>query len=293
MSLKFGDLFNRSEALLLPGVYDALSALLAEQAGFKGVYLSGASISYTKLGRSDVGLASVGEIASTLELICDRIQIPVMIDADNGYGNALNVQRTVRKFERAGASAIQLEDQAYPKRCGHLQGKQLIECEEMCGKVRAAVDARKNENTLIVARTDAIAVEGLESALNRAECYADAGADVLFVEAPKSIKDMELIVSRLGSKLPLLANMVEGGQTPLLSAKELKKIGYKVVIFPGGLVRAQTYATQKFFNKLLGDGSTLKWLDKMVDFHQLNKIIGTDDLLEKGKKYDGSKGQFK
>ena len=287
------DLLNSSDPLLLPGVYDSLSALLAEQAGFKGVYLSGASISYTKLGRSDVGLASVGEIANTLELICDRIQIPVMIDADNGYGNALNVQRTVRSFERAGASAIQLEDQAYPKRCGHLQGKQLIECDEMCGKIHAAVDARKNEKTLIVARTDAISVDGLESALVRAEQYVDAGADILFVEAPNTIEEMRVIVSRLGSKLPLLANMVEGGQTPLMTANELKKIGYKIVIFPGALVRAQTYATQQFFNKLLTDGSTAKWLEKMVDFQELNEIIGTNDLLEDGKKYEGGKDRSK
>lgn len=290
MTIKFKDRLNNAKILLLPGVYDALSALLAEQAGFEGVYLSGASISYTKLGRSDVGLVSVSEVASTLEMMCDRVNLPVMVDADNGYGNALNVQRTVRSFERAGASAIQLEDQSYPKRCGHLSGKVLIKKTEMLGKIHAALDARKSEETLIVARTDAIAVEGFQGALDRAEHYSDAGADIIFVEAPRSIEDMEAIVKRLGPNVPLLANMVEGGHTPLLTANELENIGYKVAIFPGGLARAQTYATQKFFRQLMHDGTTSNMLDQMNTFQELNDIIGTNELLALGKKYDEIKG---
>ena len=290
MTIEFKDRLNNDKILLLPGIYDALSALLAEQAGFEGVYLSGASIAYTKLGRSDVGLVSVSEVANTLELICDRVELPVMVDADNGYGNALNVQRTVRFFERAGASAIQLEDQSYPKRCGHLSGKVLIKKTEMLGKIHAALDARKSEETLIVARTDAIAVEGFQGALDRAEHYCEAGADIIFVEAPKSIEDMQAIVKRLGSNVPLLANMVEGGQTPLLTANELENIGYKIAIFPGGLARAQTYATQKYFKQLMHDGTTSNMLNRMNTFQELNDIIGTNELLSLGKKYAEIKG---
>ena len=286
MKKTFKDKLNNPKMLILPGVYDALSALLAQQTGFEAVYLSGASISYTRLGRSDVGLVSVSEVANTLEMICDRVDIPVMVDADNGYGNALNVQRTVRQFERAGASAIQLEDQSYPKRCGHLNGKILIKTNEMVGKINAALDARKSEETLIVARTDAISVEGLSEAIERAQRYCDAGADIIFVEAPSSIDDMSLIVESLAPRVPLLANMVEGGQTPLLTADKLKKIGYKLVIFPGGLVRAQTYLTQRYLAQLLRDGSTINMLDKMVDFQKLNEIIGTEELLTLGARYD-------
>jgi carboxyvinyl-carboxyphosphonate phosphorylmutase len=290
MKKTFKDKMNNHKMLILPGVYDALSALLAQQTGFEAVYLSGASISYTRLGRSDVGLVSVSEVANTLEMICDRVDIPVMVDADNGYGNALNVQRTVRQFERAGASAIQLEDQSYPKRCGHLNGKILIKTSEMVGKINAALDARKSEETLIVARTDAISVEGLSEAIERAQRYCDAGADIIFVEAPSSIDDMSLIVESLAPRVPLLANMVEGGQTPLLTADKLKKIGYKLVIFPGGLVRAQTYLTQRYLAQLLRDGSTINMLDKMVDFQKLNEIIGTEELLILGARYDTLKG---
>lgn len=272
------------DILLLPGVYDALSALLAQQAGAEAVYLSGASISYTRLGRSDVGLMAVSEVADTLEMICDRIDIPVMVDADNGFGNALNVQRTVRMFERAGAAAIQLEDQSYPKRCGHLAGKTLISPVSMVGKIRAALDARKD--ALIVARTDAIAVEGFEAALERAELYTQAGADVLFVEAPQSRDQMDRIIARFAGRIPLLANMVEGGKTPLLGAAELEAIGYSCVIFPGGLVRAQTRATQDYFATLLRDGTTGGMLNRMADFDTLNQVIGTPELLALGKTYD-------
>lgn len=270
--------------LLLPGIYDALSGLLAQQAGAEAVYLSGASISYTRLGRSDVGLMAVSEVADTLAMICDRLEVPVMVDADNGWGNALNVQRTVRMFERAGAGAIQLEDQSYPKRCGHLAGKTLISTQAMAGKICAALDAR--DKALIVARTDAIAVEGFEAALERAELYAEAGADILFVEAPRDTGQMRAIIERLGARVPLLANMVEGGKTPVLDRDELEQIGYRIAIFPGGLVRAQTHATQAYFAQLLSDGTTRNMSSSMADFDQLNEVIGTPELLALGKRYD-------
>ena len=281
---------SEPDLLLIPGVYDALSGLLAQQAGAEAVYLSGASISYTRLGRSDVGLMSISEVGDTLAMLCDRIDIPVIVDADNGYGNALNVQRTVRMFERAGAAVIQLEDQSYPKRCGHLSGKSLISSPVMAGKIRAALDARNSDETLIMARTDAIAVEGFEAALERAELYVEAGADVLFVEAPRDTTEMAKIISRFGNRLPLLANMVEGGKTPLLDRAQLQDIGYKIAIFPGGLVRAQTYATQSYLATLLKDGTTANMLNQMSNFDRLNQIIGTPELQALGKSYDPEEG---
>ena len=272
--------------LVAPGVYDGLSGLIAEQAGAKAVYLSGASIAYTRFGRSDVGLVALTEVADTLAMLCDRVSVPVIVDGDNGYGNALNVQRTIRLFERAGASAIQIEDQDLPKRCGHLEGKKLISTAEMCGKIEAACDARRDEETLIVARTDAIAVDGFDAALDRAQAYGEAGADVLFVEAPQSLDQMKTIVDRLGTVAPLLANMVEGGKTPPMSAAELDRIGFRLVIFPGGLVRAQAHTAQAYFDSLLAHGSNQPFGDRMVDLAGINDIIGTAELLELGRKYE-------
>ncbi len=269
---------------MCPGVYDALSAALVEQAGFEAAYLSGASIAYTKLGAPDIGLVSLTEVADVLATISDRVRLPVIVDADNGFGNALNVQRTVRVLERAGAAALQLEDQGFPKRCGHLQGKTLVSTAEMVGKIRAAVDARSH--ALIIARTDAIAVEGFEPALDRAERYLEAGADVLFVEAPESLAQMQAIVARFGSRAPLLANMVEGGRTPISSADELGALGYRIVIFPGGTVRALTRALQDYFDVLRRDGTTAGFRDRMHDFDGLNAVIGTPEVLERGRQYD-------
>ena len=272
--------------LIAPGVYDGLSALLAEQAGAEAVYLSGASIAYTRFGRPDIGLVDMTEVAEILAAIRERVACPVLVDADTGYGNALNVQRTVRAFERAGADAIQLEDQSLPKRCGHLAGKSLVAAEEMLGKIKAALDARRSDQTLIIARCDAIAVEGLEAALERSAAYAEAGADLIFVEAPQSCEDMARIVDVLGGRVPLMANMVEGGRTPPLSAPELEELGFDLVIFPGGLVRAFASMAQDYFAALLANGSNQPFRDRMVDFETLNVVIGTPELLELGQGYD-------
>jgi 2-methylisocitrate lyase-like PEP mutase family enzyme len=272
--------------VLAPGIYDALTGLIAAKTGAKAVYLSGASIAYTRFGRSDIGLVSVSEVHDTLAAITDRIDIPVIVDADTGFGNALNVQRTVRQFERVGASAIQLEDQSFPKRCGHLAGKTLVSKNEMVGKIKASLDTRKNENTLIVARTDARAVEGLDAALDRAAAYRDAGADILFIEAPQSLEEMKNITSTFGDELPLLANMVEGGKTPISSVNELKDIGYHLAIFPGGAVRAIAHHLNAYYSGLLRDGNNKKFSEKMYDFDGLNEVIGTKELLAQGKKYE-------
>ena len=266
-------------ALLCPGVYDAFSAALAAAAGFEALYLSGASIAYTRLGSPDIGLVGMTEVADTLARITDRVATPVIVDADTGWGNALNVERTVRTLERAGAAAIQLEDQSFPKRCGH-----LIPASEMAGKLRAARSVR--DQALIVARTDAIAVEGFDATLDRAEAYVDAGADVLFIEAPESRAQMDAIVARFGARVPLLANMVEGGKTPLASVQDLQQIGYRVVIFPGGTVRALARTLQDYFATLHQDGTTAAFRDRMLDFTGLNALLGTPDILQRGRDYE-------
>jgi 2-methylisocitrate lyase-like PEP mutase family enzyme len=275
---------SEKRILLAPGVYDALTALVAEQAGFEALYLTGAGIAYTRLGRSDIGLVTASEVADTLANICDRVRIPVIVDADTGFGNALNVGRTVRTFERAGASAIQLEDQVTPKRCGHLDGKALVTPAEMAGKIRAALDARSR--ALIVARTDAVAVEGLESALERGERYLEAGADVLFIEAPRSLSEMKAVTQRFGGRVPLLANMVEGGKTPVVSADMLEALGFLIAIFPGAIARALGFAAREFYASLRQHGGTDAVRGRMLDFDGLNRLIGTPELLAQGKKYE-------
>jgi len=228
----------------------------------------------------------MSEVAETLSAITERSELSIIVDADTGFGNALNVIRTVKRFESAGANAIQLEDQTMPKRCGHLAGKTLVPAAEMAGKIKAAQDARRNESTLIIARTDAIAVEGFEAALDRADHYLEVGADILFVEAPQSELQMRTLVQRFGGRVPLLANMVEGGVTPQKSADELQVIGYSMVIFPGGMVRAQVWSAQNYLASLKNHGSTLPWREQMLDFDELNEVLGTPDFLALGERYD-------
>ena len=272
--------------LLAPGVYDALSALVAEQAGFEALYLSGASIAYTRLGRSDVGLTTYTEVADTLARITERVQLPVIVDADTGFGNALNVMRTVKGLERAGAAIIQLEDQTFPKRCGHLDGKAVVPVQEMVGKLKAALDARTSPDTLILARTDAVAVEGLDAALERAEAYLESGVDALFIEALRTPDQLDLACKRFGGRIPLLANMVEGGKTPVQSAVELQVRGFSIAIFPGGTARAVAHTLQGYYASLHQHQTTLLWTDRMLDFDGLNAVIGTDELLATGRQYD-------
>lgn len=285
MSLK--TLLHAPDILVAPGVFDALTGLIAEQSGAKAVYLSGASIAYTRFGRPDIGLVSMSEVADTIAVLRDRIALPIIVDADNGFGNALNVQRTMRVFERMGANAVQLEDQTLPKRCGHLDGKTLISKDEMAGKVRAACDARVSEETLVIARTDAIAVEGFDAALDRAETYLEAGADLLFVEAPQSREQMEAITAHFGSRVPLVANMVEGGKTPVTDAADLESLGFDLVIFPGGVVRALAATAVEYYENLLANGSNAAFRNRMYDFVGLNSVIGTADMLAAGKSYEG------
>jgi len=283
---KLRERLGRKEILVAPGVYDALSAMMAANAGFEAVYLSGASVAYTRLARPDLGLLGMEAVASVVGLIRERVDLPIIADADTGFGNALNVQRTLRVFERAGASAIQLEDQSLPKRCGHLAGKTLVSRKEMVGKIKAALDARLDPEMIIIARTDAIAVEGFGPALERAAAYAEAGADMLFLEAPGDRIQMAKMVSALAGRLPLMANMVEGGKTPLIPAAELQDIGFRLVIFPGGLVRALAHAMSNYFRSLKAAGTTEPFKSSMLDFQTLNHLLGTETMLAQGRKYD-------
>lgn len=273
------------QCVLAPGVYDTLSALIAEQSGFEALYLSGASIAYSRMGGSDVGLTTYTEVLDTLDHITERVRCPVIVDGDTGFGNALNVQRTVRGFERAGAAMIQLEDQGFPKRCGHLAGKSVVPVAEMCGKLKAALDARHSPDTLILARTDAVAVEGLDAALARAEAYLACGVDAIFVEALRSSDQLDAACAQFASRVPLLANMVEGGQTPVESAEALAARGFQIVIFPGGTARAVAHTLQGYYGSLRAHGTTAPWQDRMLDFDQLNEVIGTPALMKKAAGY--------
>jgi 2-methylisocitrate lyase-like PEP mutase family enzyme len=278
--------FARRPIVVAPGVYDALTALVATEAGFSTLYVSGAAIAYTRLGRPDIGLVSMSEVAASVALIRDRVGAHLIVDADTGFGNALNVVRTVQEFERAGAGAIQIEDQDFPKRCGHLDGKTLVPAAEMCGKIHAAVDARRSADTVVIARTDAVAVEGFDRAIERAKLYAEAGADMLFVEAPRTRGDLNRMVAALGGNTPLMANMVEGGKTPPLSAAELEAIGFALVIFPGGVVRALAKAAEEFYGSLRSNGTTAPFRARMFDFDALNDLVGTPEMLARGKQYE-------
>jgi 2-methylisocitrate lyase-like PEP mutase family enzyme len=271
--------------VVAPGVYDAFTALVAEQAAFKTLYVSGAAIAYTRLGRSDIGLVSMNEVVDVVGTIRDRVSADLIVDADTGYGNALNVARTVRLFERAGANAIQIEDQSFPKRCGHLDEKRLVPAAEMVGKIKAALDARQSRDTLVIARTDAVGVEGFDKAIERALAYRDAGADMLFVEAPKTQAELKRIAPSL-SGVPLMANMVEGGKTPVLTAAELEVLGFALVIFPGGIVRALGHMASEYYASLAAHGTSEPFRNRMLDFTGLNDLIGTPELLAVGKRYD-------
>ena len=278
---------TRKPVVVAPGIYDALTAHLAERAGFSTLYVSGAAIAYTRLGRPDIGLVAMNEVADAISLISDRVRADLVVDADTGYGNALNVGRTMRLFERAGARAIQLEDQAFPKRCGHLDNKTLIPPEEMIGKIKAALDARRSRETLVIARTDAVAVEGFDRAVARAISYRDAGADILFIEAPKTRAELQRIPSAI-SDVPLMANMVEGGKTPPLNASELEAIGFSLVIFPGAIVRVLARAADEFYAVLAAKGTSEPFQNRMYDFTALNELIGTPEMIALGKQYEAN-----
>lgn len=277
-------LFARDEILLAPGAYDAFTARLIQEAGFEAVYLSGAGISFSTLGQPDVGLLTLTEMATRAANVAAAVKLPLIADGDTGYGNAINVQRTIREYERAGVAAIQLEDQAFPKRCGHLAGKELISAKEMVGKIRAAIAARSDSNFMLIARTDARSVEGLDAALGRAEMYLHAGADILFVEAPESLAELRRIGETFRGAI-LMANIVEGGKTPLLSAPELSSLGFKFVIFPNSLTRRFARAGLELLGTLHRDGTTRAMLDQMMSFTEINEMLGIQGFRQLEKEF--------
>ncbi len=278
---KLRELINGNDILLIPGVHDGLVAKVATKVGFEALYMTGAGVSYTMLGKPDIGLTTMTEMVSRASYIYDVAQVPIIADGDTGYGNAINVIRTVKEYEKAGIACIQLEDQSLPKRCGHMQGKILVSTDEMVGKIKAACDARKDDNFMILARTDARASEGLDAALERAQAYVEAGADALFIEAPQSKEEMEKIC-RTFNEVPLLANMVEGGKTPIMSKDELKALGYSIIIYPGAACRVYSKAMVGLMQELKEKGSTLEYLNNMYIFGELNDILDLNDykLLE-------------
>lgn len=275
----------KSPILVAPGVIDPLTAQLAVNAGFEALYLTGAGIAYTRLGMADVGLTTMTEVNEVVARISDKVNVPLIVDGDTGFGNAITVQRTIRFFERAGAAAIQIEDQTFPKRCGHLRGKDVIPAAEMVGKIKAAVDARRN-GMLIIGRTDAGAVEGFERAFERAERYAEAGADIVFVEAPRTREELVAVPKALGNRVPLMANMVEGGRTPMTPAHELEAMGYSLAVFSAGVVRAMARTAAGFYAALKRDGTSDAVRADMYSFDELADIVGTNEILEQGRKYD-------
>ncbi len=267
--------------MLLPGAPNALTARVIEEAGFEAVYVSGAGIANTHLAVPDIGLVTVSELVTQVDAMSEAVELPLVVDADTGFGNAVNVRRTVRDLERAGAAAIQLEDQVSPKRCGHFAGKAVIPVAEMVGKIRAAADARRDDDLVIVARTDAAATEGIEWACERARAYTEAGADVLFVEAPRTAADLRYVTEHVPGLH--VANMVEGGLTPLQTRQELGELGFAVVLYANSAMRGAVTGMRRVLDHLLEHGDTTGVQHSLIDWQDRQHLVRKEefDLLEK------------
>ena len=274
---KFRQLLQQPGIIQAPGAYDCLTAKLIQQAGFPAVYMTGAGTSVAQLGYADLGLATMSDMISNAGSISDILDVPLIADADTGYGGILNVRRTIRQYERAGLAAIHIEDQEMPKRCGHLDDKKVVSTEDMVQKIRAAVDARTDDDFTIIVRTDSIAVTGWEDAMNRCEEYIKAGADALFVEALRTPEEVEQVAKNIS--VPLLYNFVESGKSPLLSASELEKFGFKIVIYPGSALLSVTHVVQKVMAQLKETGTTAHIMDNMVTLEACFEAVGLSSLL--------------
>jgi len=272
---------------VIPGVFDAIGAKIAEKAGFNAMFQTGYGTSATLFGMPDYGFISSAETVDNARRICHAVSVPVIVDADTGYGNALSVWKLVKELEDAGASGIFLEDQRWPKRCGHMQGKEVVSQEEYAEKLGAALDARTSKNFIIVARTDARATEGLDAAIERGLYNKKLGADVIFIDAPRSITEMKKIGKSI--KAPLVANMIEGGTTPIISASTLYKMGFKIILYPLSVLFANTYATITILKELKKTGTTKKFKNKLVNFDQFNNLVELDKFRKLEKRYGFSK----
>ena len=270
-----------SEILVMPGAHDALSARIIEHAGFKAVTLGGYSASASLLGKPDLSLLTLTEMVDCYRRVADAVDIPLFADGDTGHGGVLNVRRTVREIEKAGVAGMFIEDQVFPKRCGHMEGKQVIDAQEMAAKIKAAVDARQDQDFMIMARTDALAVNGIDDAIRRANLYQEAGADLIFVEAPTSLEQMRRITGEVAA--PCLANNIEQGKTPMLPIEQLQEIGYSVVVFPVAASYAVAKAVMDLMTELKKNGTTNGFLERMVTFEDFNNFLGLNELrsLEK------------
>ena len=274
---------DKSKPLVIPGVYDAIGAKIVEKVGFEAMFQTGYGTSATLFGMPDYGFIGSTETVDNARRICRAVSVPVIVDADTGYGNALSVWKLVQELENAGASGIFLEDQRWPKRCGHMQGKEVISIDEYSEKLQAALDARSDKNFIIVARTDARATEGLDKAIERGLYYKKVGADVIFVEAPKTIQEMKKIGSAIDA--PLVANMIEGGTTPLSSATKLFEMGFKIILYPLSVLFSNTYATLQILRELKRSGNTRKLNKKLVNFDQFNDLVELKKYRKLEKQY--------
>ncbi len=280
-------MLKSKKPLVIPGVYDALGAKIAQKVGFEAMFQTGYGTSASLFGMPDYGFIGATETVDNARRICRAVSVPVIIDSDTGYGNALSVWKLVKELESAGASGIFLEDQRWPKRCGHMQGKEVIPQEEYTEKLSAAIDARENKDFIIVARTDARATEGLDGAIERGKQNKKTGADAVFVEAPRSIEEMKKIGKEINA--PLVANMIEGGATPLSSAETLNKMGFKIILYPLSVLYANTFATMNILKELKKSGNTTKYKQKLVNFDQFNDLVELSKFRKMEKKYKYSK----
>ena len=280
---KMRELFETKKLVVAPGAHDALTAKIIGKLGFDTVYMTGYGQSASHLGRPDVGLMTMSEMVARAANIVEASGVPVIADADTGFGNAVNVMRTVREYEKAGVAVIQLEDQVLPKKCGHMVGRQVVPLEEMVGKIKAAVDARTNPDLMIMARTDSRTIYGIDVAIERGIAFKEAGADIIFVESPESVEEMRLINQRIPTYT--LANMVEGGRTPMLTNNELQDLGYNLVIYPTASVYMTTKSMVTLWKALKRDGTTANMMSEMVTFEEFNDMIGLAEIREIERKY--------
>jgi methylisocitrate lyase len=273
--------------LVIPGVYDALGAKIAQKVGFDAMFQTGYGTSATLFGMPDYGFIGAAETVDNARRICRAVSVPVIVDSDTGYGNALSVWKLVKELEAAGAAGIFLEDQRWPKRCGHMQGKEVVPQEEYTEKLSAAIDARENKDFIIVARTDARATEGLDEAIQRGKQNKKTGADAIFVEAPRSLDEMKKVGKEINA--PLVANMIEGGATPLSSAETLNRMGFKIILYPLSVLYANTFATMNILTDLKKNGNTMKSKQKVVNFDQFNDLVELPKFRKMENKYRKSK----
>jgi len=280
-------ILKSKKPFVIPGVYDALGAKIAQKVGFDAMFQTGYGTSATLFGMPDFGFIGATETVDNARRICRAVSVPVIVDSDTGYGNALSVWKLVKELESAGASGIFLEDQRWPKRCGHMQGKDVVSQEEYTEKLGAAIDARESKDFIIVARTDARATKGLDEAIERGKQNKKTGADVVFVEAPRSIEEMKRIGKEINA--PLVANMIEGGATPLRSAETLSKMGFNIILYPLSVLYANTFATMNILQELKKTGNTSKYKQKVVNFDQFNDLVELPKFRKMEKKYGKSK----